>query len=115
VETVVFRVSQEALWNIVRHAGVKTASIELIFSPEEIRLEVSDQGCGFDPSQAFLPPRGFGLAAMRERVEAVGGEFEVISAPGAGARLVAHFPQNVQLGSKTSESLKQAEAKRLAV
>ncbi len=108
VETVVFRVSQEALFNIVRHAGVKTASIELIFTPGEIRLEVCDQGRGFNPSQVFLPPRGFGLAAMRERVEAVGGEFEVISALGAGARLVAHFPQNMQCGSETSKPLRQA-------
>ncbi len=97
VETVIFRVTQEALLNVIRHAGVQTASIDLLSSSNEIRLEVSDQGCGFNPAQIFIPPRGYGLIAMRERVEAVGGNFEVKTAPGSGTRVIVWIPLKERL------------------
>jgi signal transduction histidine kinase len=97
VETVIFRVTQEALLNVIRHAGVQSANIDLSYGSQEIRLEVSDQGNGFNPSQVFSPPRGFGLVAMRERVEAVGGQFEVIASPGSGTRVIALIPLDVKI------------------
>ena len=92
IEAVIFRVTQEALLNVIRHAGVQSASVELSYSSQEIRLEICDQGCGFNPAQVLSPPRGFGLVAMRERVEAVGGIFDVIAAPGSGSRVIARIP-----------------------
>ncbi len=56
IETVIFRVTQEALLNVIRHAGVQSASIELLYDPQEIRLEVGDLGCGFNPAQVVLTP-----------------------------------------------------------
>jgi signal transduction histidine kinase len=83
-ETVLFRVTQEALTNIVRHAGTKKARILLHYQKQEILLTVSDAGVGFDLNQRFPPPRGWGIAGMRERIEAVGGQLTIESAPGQG-------------------------------
>jgi signal transduction histidine kinase len=87
VETVLFRVTQEALTNVIRHAQTKQAVVSLRFMPREISLAISDQGIGFNPAQSFSPPRGWGLAGMRERVEAVGGQLMIHSGPGMGTKV----------------------------
>lgn len=84
VETVLFRVAQEALNNVVRHAQAKTARIVLEYKAQEILLQIADAGTGFDVDRTFAPPRGWGLAGMRERVEAVGGLLQIESALGKG-------------------------------
>ncbi len=84
IETVLFRVAQEALHNVVRHAQVGRARISLEFKPQEVTLNIEDSGAGFDPVQSFVPPRGWGLAGMRERVESVGGSLSIESKPGIG-------------------------------
>lgn len=86
-ETVLFRVTQEALTNVVRHAGTKQARILLHYHRQEVLLAVTDFGAGFDPKQAFPPPRGWGIAGMRERVEAVGGQLTIESEPGKGTEV----------------------------
>jgi signal transduction histidine kinase len=83
-ETVLFRVAQEAITNVVRHAEVKEAIIQLSFRPEQIVLRVSDRGIGFDVNSVYKPPRGWGLIGMRERAESVGGKLNLISSPGKG-------------------------------
>lgn len=92
VETILYRVVQEALQNIKRHAEVKKASLSLKFSANEIILIVEDTGIGFFPDQSFLPPRGWGLAGMRERVESIGGQLSIDSAPGKGTRVEVLIP-----------------------
>ncbi len=91
-ETVLFRVTQEALTNVIRHAGTKQARILLHYHRQEVLLVVVDSGAGFDPKQAFPPPRGWGIAGMRERVEAVGGQLTIESVPGKGTevKVVVH-------------------------
>ncbi len=84
IETVLFRVAQEALHNVVRHAQVEHARISLKYQPQEITLQVQDFGAGFNPVQSFVPPRGWGLAGMKERVESVGGQLNIESKPGKG-------------------------------
>jgi signal transduction histidine kinase len=84
VETVLFRVTQEALTNVIRHAQTKQAVVTLQYLTQQISLTISDQGVGFDPAQSFSPPRGWGLAGMRERVEAVGGQLMIHSSLGRG-------------------------------
>ena len=79
IETVLFRVAQEALHNVVRHAQSRQARILLIFQSQEITLKIADSGAGFNPVQSFAPPRGWGLAGMRERVESVGGQLSIES------------------------------------
>jgi signal transduction histidine kinase len=87
VETVFFRVAQEALNNVIRHARCEQASLELAFEPEQVVLKISDQGVGIDKMLAESPERGWGLAGMRERVESVEGELQ-ISSPASGGTLV---------------------------
>jgi PAS domain S-box-containing protein len=86
----VFRVAQEALRNVSKHARVAEAEIELVHDGQEIRLTVSDNGAGFDgerPRQA-----GLGLVSIRERVRLVNGTVELDSAPGQGTRLTIRIP-----------------------
>jgi signal transduction histidine kinase len=84
VETVLFRIAQEALTNIKRHANAGQARMTLSFDVQEIRLVVRDEGIGFNPNEILRPPHGWGLAGMRERAESVGGRFQIDSAPGRG-------------------------------
>jgi signal transduction histidine kinase len=93
LETVIFRVAQEALANVSRHAQTDHAWINLKFEPAQVILQVGDQGSGFDPTGDLIPPRGWGLAGMRERVESVNGCFQITSAPGKGTLVEAVLPE----------------------
>lgn len=86
-----FRTAQEALNNVFRHSGVRTATIRLSFADGAVTLWVNDHGRGFVPAES---PGGesFGLISMRERVEAAGGEFHLRSAPGEGTEIEARVP-----------------------
>lgn len=92
IETVLFRVAQEALSNILRHARTPKGSICLRYGKQEAILTIADQGVGFDTQRSFLPPRGWGLAGMQERLEAVGGQLVVQSVPGHGTTIIASIP-----------------------
>jgi len=92
IETVLFRVAQEALHNVVRHAQIRQARILLVYQAQEITLKIEDPGVGFNPVQSFAPPRGWGLAGMRERVESVGGQLSIESEPGKGTIVEVAVP-----------------------
>jgi len=94
VETALFRVAQQALANVVDHAGATHALVAIECSAKGVTLRVSDDGCGFDPDhvQVLADIAHFGLIAMRERVEALGGRFQVITAPGDGTVMEAKLP-----------------------
>jgi signal transduction histidine kinase len=92
VETVMFRVAQEALTNVARHANCETAKVLVEYRDEQIMMQVNDAGAGFDPQQELQPPHGWGLAGMRERVESVGGRLKIISTPGQGTRVEVVIP-----------------------
>jgi signal transduction histidine kinase len=92
IETVLFRVTQEALTNVTRHAGINEAVVRLNYTPEAVTLGVLDSGRGFDPNEPLHPPRGWGLEGMRERVESVGGELILYSAPGRGTTVEVVIP-----------------------
>jgi signal transduction histidine kinase len=92
VETVLFRIAQEALTNVARHAGCAQAAMSLGFTPEQVTLKVRDQGVGFDPQKNHTTRRGLGLASMRERAESIGGQFQVTSAPGQGTLIQVCVP-----------------------
>lgn len=85
VEEAIYRVAQEALHNVVKHANARHAQITLSRNAAGLRLEVTDDGIGFDPEQI---PRGhLGVAGMRQRAEQLGGEFSVSSKPRKGSRV----------------------------
>jgi len=92
VETVFFRVAQEALNNVSRHSGQSQASLTMSFAPQVVTLQVQDQGVGFDPQQKHSPPRGWGLAGMRERAESVGGQLHIQSSRGRGTLVEVAIP-----------------------
>jgi signal transduction histidine kinase len=92
IETMLFRVTQEALANTVRHAGDKVGTVELNYNPDRILLRVQDRGKGFDPMEEFVPPRGLGLAGIRERVEAVGGSLRIESSASRGTTIEITIP-----------------------
>jgi signal transduction histidine kinase len=85
---------QEALTNAVRHAGANHIRIDVTEHEGCVEVAVSDDGRGFDPDhvQVLADIAHFGLIAMRERVEALGGRFLVITAPGDGTVVEAKLP-----------------------
>ncbi len=97
-----FRIAQEALNNVVKHSRATSARVRLVFGTAEIRLEVEDDGCGFDPAASM--DRGadaaraadsrpaWGLLGMRERAELLGGVFRVESQVGLGTRVSVTIP-----------------------
>ncbi len=96
VETALFRIGQEALSNVLRHAEAHHVWLGLDFSTRSITLCVRDDGQGFDPRTMFAhrdeSGRGLGLLGMRERVELLGGSFSADSTPGEGTTVQVQIP-----------------------
>jgi signal transduction histidine kinase len=95
LETTCFRVAQEALTNIVRYARARSVSVELERGAAELRLAVRDDGVGFDVAAARArAARGqsSGLLGMQERVDLLGGQMRIESAPGQGAAIFVWLP-----------------------
>jgi signal transduction histidine kinase len=90
-ELALFRVLQEALANVARHADARSVAVELRGDAAGVSLAVIDDGRGFDPAASADFGR-MGLVGMQERMAAVGGRLVVDAAPGRGARLVAQLP-----------------------
>jgi two-component system sensor histidine kinase UhpB len=89
VKTAIYRVAQEALTNVTRHAGATIVELEVAADEKEMELRVSDDGSGFDPA---VRGRGLGLIGMAERARLVGGELDVRSAPGGGTTITLRVP-----------------------
>jgi signal transduction histidine kinase len=91
LSTLVFRLVQEALHNAVRHARATQIQIRARMAGSRLEIEVRDNGVGFDPDALPHNPDqpGVGLAGMRNRVELVGGDFSLRTAPGRGTSIVA--------------------------
>jgi PAS domain S-box-containing protein len=87
----IYRVAQEALRNIAKHAGVNRARVALGGTPQEILLRVQDRGAGFDPDGQRSHP-GLGLSSMEERAHLLQAELTVTSAPGQGTTIALRIP-----------------------
>ncbi len=95
LETAVFRIAQEALWNVVKHAGATRVVVELSLTDGRVALRVKDNGRGFEVrgARAADPLRGgVGLGGMQERAALMGGTARVTSTPNEGTEVVAEFP-----------------------
>jgi len=92
--TVLFRVAQEALTNVARHAQASRADVTIQKLPEGVGMTINDDGRSFDVKHVLHANRGrrLGLLGMRERLEMVGGRFEVQSPPGQGTTITAQIP-----------------------
>lgn len=91
VKLALYRVAQEALQNVARHARAGNVTVRLTEGPTELTIEIIDDGVGFDPEQRF--PGHLGLVSMRKRLTDVGGVLEISSAPGRGTRVLARAPR----------------------
>ena len=95
IETTVFRIVQEALTNVHRYSGSRTATIRLASQAGQVRAEIQDQGCGL-PILSREGPKivrfGVGIAGMRERVKQMNGTFEIESTPGHGTTIRVILP-----------------------
>jgi len=97
VETECFRVAQEALTNVIRHAHAKTVTVELRKQARQLHLRVRDDGVGFEVAAVREQAMGgtsLGLLSMAERAALAGGGLELKSAPGQGTEVHAWFPLN---------------------
>jgi len=90
IEAGLYRIAQEALANVARHAQARRVKLRLAMFPNRVQLIVQDDGRGFDPSQT--PPDRYGLIGMNERAKLLGGQFDVQSGPGAGTRIQVMIP-----------------------
>jgi PAS domain S-box-containing protein len=90
VETAAFRIVQEGLTNVARHAGVSAASVDLTATTERLHIRLRDQGHGFDSSHRS--PTGSGITGMQERVNLLGGLFSIVSRRSAGTTITASIP-----------------------
>jgi signal transduction histidine kinase len=106
-EMALFRITQEALNNIVKHAQAKHVTIHLCYEKGFTYLTVEDDGTGFNqdvgedsyessrlPATEYSPDSGFGLRTMRERAEALGGTLQIVSTPGVGTKVKVLLPEN---------------------
>lgn len=91
VEEALYRIAQEALHNVVKHAGARRARVEIDRHPEGVRVRIEDDGQGFDP--LAVPDGHLGLAGMRARAERLGGHFGVTSELGRGTVVEATIPE----------------------
>jgi signal transduction histidine kinase len=86
-----YRILQESLVNIVRHANTKTASVSLCEEGDEIVLDVKDEGCGIVEDK-LSRRRHFGILGMIERANMSGGKFKIVTTPGKGTRIRVSVP-----------------------
>lgn len=94
IETAVFRIGQEAVSNIARHANASSVFIGVGFHDDRVALEIEDDGTGFDPGVevSAREGHGWGLVGMRERATLFGGTLDIASAPSMGTRIAASIP-----------------------
>lgn len=94
IETALFRITQEALNNTLRHAAAHKVQVYAKFGADGVDLTIIDDGCGFDASELQAKPdgRAIGLMGMRERAELLEGQLEVASKPGQGCRIRVYIP-----------------------
>jgi signal transduction histidine kinase len=98
-EEELLHIGQEALTNALRHARATHFRAQIEFFPDQVRLDLQDDGCGFDPSRRH---DGFGLLGMRERVQRMGGQLRIQSAPGEGTAVSITVPLTDQSQSPVS-------------
>lgn len=90
IETGLYRIAQEALNNVVQHAQAEHAEVQLVSTPDEVRLVISDDGRGFDPETA--PQGRFGLVGLSERARLLGAALRLETSPGEGTRVEVILP-----------------------
>ena len=91
IETAAYRIVQEALTNVARHAGSDKVEVDVEADANRLRIVITDRGRGFDPGSVSFRTTG-GLSGMRERATSLGGHLRLDSSPGNGTLLIAELP-----------------------
>jgi signal transduction histidine kinase len=94
VQIALYRITQEALNNVIKHANPSQASVTLSVEPAKANLIVSDDGCGFDLSN--VSSEHFGLSIMKERAASINATIKLISKPGLGTQIVVEWKEFTQ-------------------
>lgn len=113
VDVALLRIAQSALANVRTHSKAQRVGVTLSYRPDEVGLEVIDDGVGFTDADVECAPlggSGFGLRAMRERLDALGGHLEIESQPGEGAALIATIPTSGPYKAVRQENTEPAPA-----
>jgi signal transduction histidine kinase len=92
VRMTLYRIAQEALNNIIKHAQANEIFLNLRCEPDEVMLSIRDDGCGFDPNTAASG--GMGISIMGERAQAVGAEFDLESKPDQGTKITVTWSES---------------------
>jgi signal transduction histidine kinase len=101
IEEVLYRISQEALHNVVKHAGARQVTLAIERTTGAVRLRIADDGKGFDSAQ--VPDGHLGLAGMRARADKIGAEFSVSSRPAAGTTIEVSVPEVIIAAASSAE------------
>jgi signal transduction histidine kinase len=88
----IYRIVQENLNNILKHSRARQARIKLERDVHEVQLQITDDGCGFEPDESGDNPKGLGLKNIAERVKMLGGKFKIDSQPEKGTRVEVTIP-----------------------
>jgi signal transduction histidine kinase len=99
-ETAAYRIVQEALTNVARHAGVEEAEVQISLDGKTLRLQIVDQGAGFGARPELAGAVSCGLSGMKQRAALLGGKLHIVTAPGAGTRLNAEWPEDEREGER---------------
>ena len=97
IEVLLFQATRELLMNVVKHSNAKTVDVKLSSRDQKVRVEVSDNGTGFDIKKTFHPDLkgGFGLYSIRERLQHIGGQLSIKSKPGQGTTVLVTTPKEI--------------------
>lgn len=91
IQVTLYRLCQESLNNIAKHAGASQVTINLQIDADSVTLQIRDDGCGFDPEN--IPSGHYGLSMMRERTKAIGADLSITSQPGRGSEIFIHWQE----------------------
>jgi signal transduction histidine kinase len=108
LHSAIYRVTQEALNNVARHAKARHVVVELQAEAEEVRLTIHDDGCGFEAG-ADAPAGHLGLKSMRERATEAGADLRVLSAPGEGTLVILDWRAPTEPAAAESEPAAETE------
>jgi signal transduction histidine kinase len=103
IETGLFRIVQEGLTNVARHAGALDVSVSLWLDEGTLGVQIDDEGRGFDVPAALSAHGSVGLSGMQERVELLGGQLTIESAPGKGTQISVEIPLSGWLERRNNE------------
>ncbi|MGW8143365.1 MAG: histidine kinase [Anaerolineales bacterium] len=104
MKTTLFRITQEALTNVIKHSAANNAKVNLIYPAEGVHLEVVDDGIGFNPDTMRMSSRpSWGLIGIRERANLLGGTCTITSLPGSGTKVNVFIPYNGETEEKNDE------------